>query len=136
MVRLRGITVEIVVDGQPATEYDNDDDTEPDTGTAVTKYIEAVSSKEFHFAIKVDPLYSWGEADTITARPRFDGKKGLGICIQKKNLLPTPAHVSKIEGEWSGSGGNAKLHKYVFADLQTRKYGGLTSNSLKLMAPR
>ena len=91
------------------------------TQAAVTKYVEAISGKEFHFAIKLNPLYRWGEADTIVARPTLDGTKRTGVCMQKRHFLLDLARICKVDGAWSGSGSNAKLHKFVFADLQTRK---------------
>lgn len=112
--------VEINVDGTPANEYDNDDDTAPDTAQSVTKYVEAVPGKEFYFAIKLDPFYEWGAADVIVAKCWMDGKQCRGICLEKSVVMPYPHVVHKIDGEWSGSGSNAKVHRFVFADLQTR----------------
>ena len=51
MVKLGEFKIELIVEGKPANEYDNDDDTAPDTNDSITIYVEAVSGKEFHFAI-------------------------------------------------------------------------------------
>ncbi len=122
MVQFQGFTVEIIVDGQPAKEHDDDDDRAPDSDISVTKYVEAVSGKEFYFAIKIDPLYRWGKSDTITARPLLDGKRRTGICILKRHVSPHMHRVYKIDGEWSGIGSSAKHYHFVFADLQTRRW--------------
>jgi hypothetical protein len=121
MAVLDEFTVEVIVDGQPAHEYDDDDDTQPDSDTSITKYIEAVSGKGFHFAIKIDPKWNWGEADTVTIRPTIDGKKTRGICFLKKKHMQRPNSPCILEGEWSGMGTSAQLLKYVFATIETRE---------------
>lgn len=109
--------VEVLVDGQAAPEYDNDDDTELDTPKSVTKYIEVLSGSEFSLEVRLQPHFRWKEADTIVARPRIDGKKHTGIVMLKdKNT-----YVSTIRGEWSGTGESAELFKFVFADIETRE---------------
>jgi len=114
--------VVVFVDGQPAREYDNDDDTELDTERSVTKYVEVVSGKEFSFTVFLQPGFTWGRADTIVARPSIDGKQLTGICLAKsKGFRELTGMSGLITGEWSGSGSNAQLFKFAFTDLQTRR---------------
>ena len=125
MVTAKSFKVEIIVDGEPANEYDDDDDTAPDTDDKVTRYVEAVSGKEFHFAVTMDPLYRWGSSDVVIARCYMDGKQRRGMCLKKEKVRYAPNSFHKMEGEWSGTGSNAKIHKYAFANLQTRRLTNL-----------
>jgi hypothetical protein len=109
--------VEVIVDGQPALEYDNDDDTEVDTPRSVTKYIEVVPGSEFYFSIKLQPQIRWKDASCIVARPKIDGKKHTGIVLYKSR----GHYTGKIEGEWSGTGKSAEQYRFTFANIETRK---------------
>ena len=124
MVRLAGFSVEMIVDGQPAQEFDDDDEdefNEHDSENSITKYVEAISGKDYHFAVKVDPFHKWGKADAIVVRPTVDGTRRLGRVLRKSVYQNAPTRTSIMEGEFSGTGQDAKLHRFVFADLQTRK---------------
>lgn len=113
--------VEVIVDGQPAREYDNDDDTEVDTETTITKYVEVVSGKEFAFRILLKSSFVWNGADTVTARLQIDGKRLTGICLSRDDFRPVYGSKVVLDGEWSGTGDNAQLFKYVFTDITTCK---------------
>jgi hypothetical protein len=67
--------VQIIVDGTPAEEYDDDEEEEvTDNDKAVTKYVEAVAGA--HFAVKflLQPSYSFTQGqDSVTARVDIDG---------------------------------------------------------------
>lgn len=128
MVLAGSFKVKIIIDGKPANEYvdDDDDDTAPDTADKVIRYVEGVSGKEFYFAVKMDPLYQWGSSDVVVAKCYMDGKPRTGICLEKEKIRHDPKRVYRLDGEWSGIGSNAKIHKFVFADLQTRR---LTTSS-------
>src|ERR1700755_3403370 len=102
------VGVAVLVDGQPAREYDNDDDTELDTERSVTKYVEVVSGKEFSFTVFIQPGFTWGRADTIVARPSIDGKQLTGICLAKSKFRELTGMAGLVTGEWSGSGSNAQ----------------------------
>ena len=121
MVKLGEFKIELIVEGKPANEYDTDDDTAPDTNDSITTYVEAVSGKEFHFAIEMDPGYTWGNADVIRTKLWMDGERRTGVCLEKDWLLTHPRFVHTLVGEYSGTGSNAKIHRFTFADLQTRE---------------
>ena len=119
----QAVEVIVVIDGEPAKEYDNDDDTEPDSGSLVTKYVEVVSGKEFLFRVLIKPNFKWGEADIVTARYSIDGRRDFsGIVMKMSKFRPLYGMSGEITGEWSGSGDNAQHHKLVFVDLETRQY--------------
>jgi hypothetical protein len=109
--------VEVIVDGQPAPEYDNDDDTEVDTPKSVTRYIEVVPGGEFSFSIKLQPHFRWKGASCIVARPKIDGKKHTGIILDKSR----GHYTGNITGEWAGTGDSATQYKFTFANIETRK---------------
>jgi hypothetical protein len=111
--------VVVMVEGQPAPEYENDDDTELDTDIAVTRYVEAVSGKTFAFMSRLRPGFRWQNADSIVARPVIDGKRRTGIVMPKRDFSETVGFRGLNEGEWSGSGSNAQLFKFTFANLET-----------------
>jgi hypothetical protein len=50
-----GLTAEVIVDGCPLQEYDNDEDDKPST---ITKYIEASSDKDFALRFRFSPPFS------------------------------------------------------------------------------
>ncbi len=114
-------TVEVIVDGQPANEYDDDDEPEADAVNTVTKYVVAKFGKEFRFKTTVGRRADWGGADFITAMPEIEGKKYGGKILRPSYLDVNGKCAMEIEGEWSGSGSNAKLYKFTFAQLETRK---------------
>jgi hypothetical protein len=62
-----GLQAEVVVDGEPLAEYDDDDDNNADSGT-ITKYIEALSNKEFalRYTLNMDALMDYGVQAKIT----------------------------------------------------------------------
>ena len=120
MAILNEFKVEVIVDGKPVNEYEDDDDPEPNVVNTATKYVEAVSGKEYSFRITIGPRAPWGGAEFICAKPEIEGKHLSGVCMY-------PSHgkydsvVATLDGEWSGGGSNAKLYKYTFADLETRE---------------
>ena len=117
MAVLDDFTVEIEVDGQAATEYENDEaDVESNAKESMTTYVEAQSDKEFAVFVKVARTFDWGKADTLVARLKIDGKAYSGICLTKGLH-----HYARMTGEWSGSGNNATQYKYCFSKLGTRK---------------
>ena len=119
MAILNEYKVEILVDNVPCAEYDDDDDASaeanrPDT---VTKYIEAVSGKEFQFKTSISPGALLAGAECWTAKPEVEGKKISGIIITPRGYGGD--EVGYVNGEWSGSGVNTTLWKFTFADLET-----------------
>ena len=116
MAVLDGLSVDLVVDGKVAKEYDNDEaEVECDALRNLTTYVEAVSEKEFHLAFQASDLVEWGKADVIVARLKIDGKHYHGTCLRLEEMN----RRLTLEGEWSGSGHSATLHKYAFAKLET-----------------
>jgi hypothetical protein len=67
-----GLQAEIVVDGEPLPEYDDDDDNDADSGT-ITKYVEALSDKEFalKYTFNMETPIGYG----VEAKIDVDGKK-------------------------------------------------------------
>lgn len=114
--------VVVLIDGRPAREYDNDDDTEIDSENKVTKYIEVVSGKEFSFRITLRRQFAWRKADTIVCKPTIDGKKYSALCMELQSFNRGTGQQGSIRGEWSGFGSDGHLFKYVFNDIETRSY--------------
>jgi hypothetical protein len=112
---------QVFVDGQPAAEFDNDDEAEVDTENSVTKYVEAVSGKEFSFCFTIKPQFDWKLANAVLGEAFTEGRRVGGRFVRKPTNFPLNDISMRISGNWSGSGVHAVSHKYVFSDLETRK---------------
>ncbi|KIV79490.1 hypothetical protein PV11_07050 [Exophiala sideris] len=90
---------QVIVNGMPAAEYDDDEEPLSADPTLMTKYVEAVSGA--YFELNVDSNYEGGK---ITKRHHF-GHDGARVVLD--------GHVY-IEN------GKGKQYKLKFADLETR----------------
>ncbi|KAJ9498434.1 hypothetical protein H2202_006121 [Exophiala xenobiotica] len=81
--------VQVIVDGTPAEEYDDDEEEEVTANDKIaTKYVEAVVGA--HFAVKflLQPSYSFTQGeDLVTARVEIDGHYAEGIVLDRKRVL-------------------------------------------------
>jgi hypothetical protein len=119
--------VQIVVDGTPAEEYDDDEDEEvTDNDKTVTKYVEAVAGA--HFAVKflLQPSYHFtrGE-DSVTAHLKIDGHRAGGKLLERdrflnQRTLGSPPCVL-IAGQHATENGVHALYKFQFSALETSK---------------
>ena len=131
MPSLDNFTVQVIVDGHPANEYDDDND-EPDASKPrhITKYVEAVSGKKFKFKVFIKPNYRFREEeDLISVRVYLDGKWAGGVCFAKAKF--SPIHGGSVEkcGHYIGDGDSSQLLEYAFADLETRESKSLLFQS-------
>jgi hypothetical protein len=108
---------QILVNGVPAPEYD-DDDAGPERYGAVTKYIEAISGAEFSVKIAVRPGWEW--CNDLGWRIYLDGRKSDNRVVRKEKVLPGQTSWT-CEGESSGQGTDWVLRKFRFADIVTGK---------------
>ncbi|KAK5465123.1 hypothetical protein LTS15_001686 [Exophiala xenobiotica] len=118
--------VQIVVDGTPAEEYDDDDEEEvTDNDRTVTKYVEAVAGA--HFAVKflLQPSYHFTQGeDSVTAYVDIDGHYVGGRLLERGRFLDQralgfPPWVL-IAGQFATENGANALYKFQFSDLETR----------------
>jgi hypothetical protein len=95
-----GLTAEVIVDGYPLQEYDNDEDDKPST---ITKYIEASSGKDFALRFRFSPPFSIQYGVEIGVS--IDGERARLLTYQPKSLYKPEGHwkmgVScQRNGEW------------------------------------
>ena len=120
MAILHEFKVEIIVDGLPTTEYDDDDEPELNAVNTVTKYVEAVSGKAFHFKVTLGPNTVFGGACCFVARPQVEGVNRTGLILDSQRMNRYTGQSGEMKGEYSGNGPDAKLFRYMFASLETR----------------
>jgi hypothetical protein len=111
---------EVIVDGQPATEYD-DDEPDPKKPTHLTKYVEASSGKSFKLKITVAPDYKFRGEDLISIHLHIDGRCMGGTIVRKERFNHQSGITKEIDGYYVGREDNAKYLKFSFAELTTRK---------------
>ncbi len=118
--------VQIIVDGTPAKEYDDNEEEVTDNDKTVTKYVEAAAGS--HFAVKSDLQASYnftqGE-DSVTTYVEVDGHhvtSGLllrGRFLNQRARGYTPSIL--IAGHIASENGAATLYQFQFSDLETSK---------------
>ncbi|KAK5217890.1 hypothetical protein LTR99_003284 [Exophiala xenobiotica] len=118
--------VQVIVDGTPAEEYDDDEEEEvTDNDETVTKYVEAVAGA--HFAVKflLQPSYHFtrGE-DSVTAYVEIDGHPVGGRMLERDKFLNQRTLGFSpwvlIDGQHATENGVNALYKFQFSDLETR----------------
>lgn len=116
MPTLNDVTVSVLINGQPAAEFDDPD--LPTEADKTTRYIEIESGAEFSFKIELGGKLNWQEATAITSYVNLDGASDVPGIVQYKSQITTH-RVSYIDGVWSGGGSHAKQLRWKFADLET-----------------
>jgi hypothetical protein len=107
------IKAEILVNEVALQEYDDGEDNS-NSGTTVTKYIEAVSGAEFAICDKIDqkPKYE------VRVDFFLDGKRASGNILQHWRFIGG-SYENTVQGVNSNTGGNWSLSKFSFSDLNT-----------------
>ena len=118
--------VEVMVDGTPANEYDDDDDeTVPAKPNTVIKYVEAISGAGFGFGVRVDPSYEFTDEDCINVRTQVDGKCVGGMMLKQQafedDVKRGRFSTLSVTGRHSIEPTGAVLNKFQFANLETRR---------------
>jgi hypothetical protein len=111
-----GIKVQIVVNGAPLQEYDDDDD-ESATPNTVTKYVEAVSGAEFQ--IQHDITQPWPQHEMLL-ECIVDQHKVVGAVLNKGNYRGSSYRYVK-EGAISYKEGHQFIQRFRFAQLSIGK---------------
>ena len=114
--------VEVLVDDQPADEYEDDEDDDTDIENAVTRYIQAVSGKRYQICVQIRPTYRFRGENALTVQVQVDGKHGGAVVLERHVFKPGVAKLGTVRGVYSGEGPNAKLYELRFGDLETREY--------------
>ena len=108
---VRGLRVEVHVNGAPLKEYDDDEDAPPQT---VSKFIESVSGAEFEIRYFFEPPFP--TIHGVKAEIRLDGKLMRGSLHQKHELIDSRGH--RCDGATSHLGGQAFTSRFNFAELK------------------
>ena len=114
--------VTILVDGKPATEYDDTESVNKSNDLEyVTKYVEVKSGSCFAFEFKVLASYRPEGEDGLKFSLRFDGNKVSGIHLETKEVHPIRGFTSIKDSISVNSESGWGRSKYSFADLETRE---------------
>ena len=116
--------VQVFVNGTPANEYEDDEEETPSRPNKATKYVQAISGANFEFKVLVDPRYTFGDSNCITASLRIDGRYAAGRILGRdafrhyKRELKTPTIT--IDGRHANESTGRTFYKFQFSDLETR----------------
>jgi hypothetical protein len=111
-----GLKVEIVVNGQPLPEYDDETNT-PDSNV-VTKYVEAESGAEFSINYSFDKTFP--TSHDVNVRCSLDGRQVRKPRVGRTKLLCERGQ--KITGLRVQEGKSWGLKKFRFSDLVVGKF--------------
>lgn len=120
MPRVGHFKVTVEVNGEPATEFEDDDDEPAESNAVVTKYIEAVSGANFGIKCQVLAGYEF-DTDCLSFAIFLDGTRAGGFEADKseydieRGTYSVRRHVSVGEGK------SRERLTYRFADLNTRE---------------
>ena len=94
-----GLQAEVIVDGQSLLEYDGDD-AEPDTST---KYIEAISDKEF--GLRITFKQPFPDHHSVELRVSIDGNRSRIMVYEAQPLHQPAVHHKRSQsfqkdGKW------------------------------------
>ena len=119
--------VTVLVNGQAATEYDDDKQEiydaaldYPDVST-VSKYIEATSGSFFAFKIGVGRSYKRGKATGMIADTYVDGSLAHGCVVSLRSIRGRRQQAVVHGKDTTGDDGKPVLYKFQFANLETSK---------------
>ncbi|KAF8860115.1 hypothetical protein BDZ45DRAFT_649240 [Acephala macrosclerotiorum] len=135
--KVPGLEVTFCVDGMPLEEYDDDEELtlgkpgaigEYQVARTVSKYVEALSDKEFSINVKMDSSFSF-DCPSIATPINVDGKLATAPVLIKANYatslhgnrIVTPI-VRKVDGVYVAAPGNDKqqfLKKFKFSPIDT-----------------
>jgi hypothetical protein len=110
------LTAQIVVDGQPLLEYDDEDAVQDPT--VVTKYIEAQAGSEFQIHYSHGAIFPFDK--DIRVRCYIDGAIVHGKVLRAAKRVQD--RVRKIEGTTEKNGLICMLQRFRFNDLAIGKY--------------
>ncbi|KAI1629870.1 hypothetical protein EDD37DRAFT_73633 [Exophiala viscosa] len=119
MAILGTFEAQVIVNGVPAAEYDDDEEPVTNGPTLITKYVEAVSDALFAFKVKISPTYKFTNEDGLAVYAYIDGHSEGGRISRRQDLkTATPALV--VDGHLQTENGRFKNCMFKFADLETR----------------
>ncbi|ETN45997.1 uncharacterized protein HMPREF1541_00180 [Cyphellophora europaea CBS 101466] len=120
MAILDHATVQVMCEGNQATEYnDPEDDVESMPDNTILKYIEVQSGASFEIRCEIDYHLDWKTSDVVSARVSLDGQDVTGIAIRRCTCPRRHKKRGAMKGVYSGSGSDVKLLQFTFADLET-----------------
>lgn len=115
-----GLKVEILVNGEPLREYDEDrdEDDEPSEPNTITKYVEVVSGAEFQ--IKYTFKRPFPSQKAVDVDFHFDSLTD-GVVVNQTILFNPSGHW--YVGPESRIGGRTQIQKLSFSDLEIGESG-------------
>lgn len=114
MAILKKLEIEVVVDGKPLTEYEDNDDEDRNSDTVV-RYIESTTGSQF--SLKACALESFKfTSEAVTFRVYLDGHNAATLMVEK-DLIGFP---SILEGVSQQTDQGWQVKPFIFSDI---KYG-------------
>ena len=119
-MRIDDIEVEILIDGQPAKEYTDDDFEQEAVEDQMSKYILAVEGAHFKFRYTLYPSYTFAPAiDYLGFYFKVDGKKVSGKVMEKERISKRKTKSGSRDGYISKLDGMPIEEKFVFSNITT-----------------
>lgn len=112
---------QVVVNGTPAHEYDDDENPTPHDAKSVTKYVEAVSGAFFEFKVNIDPDYHFTDEDGLAAYAYVDGHHGGWRSVKRRDFSTRDGAQLVVDGYGQTEKAGRIQYKLKFADLETRE---------------
>jgi hypothetical protein len=119
-----GLKVEVIVNGEPITEYDDNEADQPNElgANATSTYIEAASGAKY--AIRVTFSDGFQRKYTVKAAAHIDGVLVHAVIMQKKHLLEHVRDLSakseRRAGRWSQS--DFQFSEIIPGEINLRKW--------------
>lgn len=120
MPRIDYFKVAIEVGGEPASEFEDDDEEAADSDTVVTKYIEAASGANFGIECQVLPGYDF-DSDYLSFAIFLDGNRTSSVNAKKSEYDSERGMAAVRREVWVGEGKNRERFAFRFANLDSRE---------------
>ncbi|KAG4430283.1 hypothetical protein IFR05_014230 [Cadophora sp. M221] len=123
--RVPGLEVKVHINGQPAQEYDDDEDEQAVPGAVgwyqaartVRKYVESISDKEFLVQLSLDNSFKF-DCPTLSCELSIDGKVVRSPVIYRKHQESFTLEIDGIKTS-AGDGKTALLKPFKFSKIET-----------------
>jgi hypothetical protein len=123
---IRGLKVEINVDGVAVQEYDDNEEEDDDlvgakqyqASRSVNKYVEAISGKNFEVVITVGPPYTF-DCPTLMFEVIVDGKNVAQPLFESSTYNRTNSNPFPVSGVMIEEVGKDVLKPFKFSEIET-----------------
>lgn len=117
----KAVEVKVLVNGEAAQEY-NDDDEGSCGPKTITKYIEAITGAEFGVQIELKPSFRF-PSELLCCYISIDGKQLNSTVFRKERFMVLPrGQKATFKGITRSHGVTWSLEKFKFAEVKTSQF--------------